>query len=269
MIDLHQHPPMTMARVHARHAWILPVTARLFVCWQSARLRRAPVGQADLQRRRRPAHPWLETVARRVSFFGSTASFSSSPRSRPCSRGAVPRLALAIVVIVAGAATRRVRPQGARRPRPPGRRPAGSRHRTVVPERPSARHRGELGAHPARRRALHEAPSRLVEHRHRRVDARGAGRGQPRGARRPLAVRRGREPAARGHRRRRGRALRRGHACVRRPRPDEENRVAQPLRAISASRMTSSWNWSIIQSSRQPRNCRRLVSSIDGVSTAW
>ena len=31
--------------------------------------------------------------------------------------------------------------------------------------------------------------------------------------------------------------------------------------------MTSSWNPSITQSSRQPRNCRRLVSSIDGFST--
>ena len=51
--------------------------------------------------------------------------------------------------------------------------------------------------------------------------------------------------------------------------PDEAdpsfNRVFAPT---SASRMTSSWNSSITQSSRQPRNCRRLVSSIDGVSTA-
>jgi hypothetical protein len=31
MTDLHQHPPMTLGRLHARHAWILPVVAVLFV----------------------------------------------------------------------------------------------------------------------------------------------------------------------------------------------------------------------------------------------
>ena len=28
--DLHRHPPMTLARLRSRHAWILPVAAVLF-----------------------------------------------------------------------------------------------------------------------------------------------------------------------------------------------------------------------------------------------
>lgn len=102
MIDLHQHPPMTMARVHARHAWILPVTATLFVllaigaafdllAWDK------PIFNAVVDART----PWLETAARRVSFFGSTrivltvAAIVALFAWRRC-----PRLALAIVVIV-------------------------------------------------------------------------------------------------------------------------------------------------------------------------
>ena len=58
-----------------------------------------------------------------------------------------------------GPAADRVRLQGARRPPPPGGRPARRRQRAVVPERPPARDRRELGPAAARRRALHEAPA--------------------------------------------------------------------------------------------------------------
>jgi membrane-associated phospholipid phosphatase len=103
MTDLHQHPPMTMARVHARHAWILPVTAVLFVLLALGAAFDAlpwdkPVFDAVVDART----PWLETLARRVSFFGSTpvvltvAGIAALLAWRRC-----PRLALAIVLIVA------------------------------------------------------------------------------------------------------------------------------------------------------------------------
>lgn len=102
MTDLHQHPPMTMMRVHARQAWILPVTAVLFVLLAIGAAFDAlpwdkPIYEAVIDAR----SPWLETVARRVSFFGSTrvvfpvAAIAALFAWRRC-----PRLALAIVVIV-------------------------------------------------------------------------------------------------------------------------------------------------------------------------
>ena len=103
VVDLHEHPPMTMARVHARHAWILPTAAVLFVLfavgaafdllwWDT------PIFNAVVDAR----SPWLEELARRVSFFGSTpvvlvvAAIVALLAFQRC-----PRLALAIVVIVA------------------------------------------------------------------------------------------------------------------------------------------------------------------------
>ena len=103
MTDLHQHPPMTLMRVHARQAWILPVTAVLFVLLAAGAAFNAlpwdkPIFDAVVDART----PWLETLARRVSFFGSTrviltvAAIAALFAWRRC-----PRLALAIVVIVA------------------------------------------------------------------------------------------------------------------------------------------------------------------------
>ena len=103
MTDLHQHPPMTMARVHARQAWILPVTAVLFILLAVCAALDAlpwdkPIMDAVIDAR----GPWLANAARRVSFFGSTrvvfpvAAIAALFAWRRC-----PRLALAIVVIVA------------------------------------------------------------------------------------------------------------------------------------------------------------------------
>jgi undecaprenyl-diphosphatase len=103
MTDLHQHPPMTMRRVHARQAWILPVTAALFVLLAIGAAFDAlpwdkPIFEAVVDART----PWLDTLARRVSFFGSTrvvfpvAAIAALFAWRRC-----PRLALAIILIVA------------------------------------------------------------------------------------------------------------------------------------------------------------------------
>ena len=94
---------MTMARVHARQAWILPVTVVLFVLLALGAAFDAlpwdkPIFDAVVDART----PWLETLARRVSFFGSTpvvltvAGIAALLAWRRC-----PRLALAIVLIVA------------------------------------------------------------------------------------------------------------------------------------------------------------------------
>jgi undecaprenyl-diphosphatase len=103
MTDLHQHPPMTMARVHARQTWILPVTAVLFLLLALGAARNAlpwdkPIFEAVVDART----PWLDTLARRISWFGSTpvvltvALIAAVLAWRRC-----PRLALAIVLIVA------------------------------------------------------------------------------------------------------------------------------------------------------------------------
>ena len=108
MTDLHQHPPMTMARVHARQAWILPVTAVLFILLAVLAALDAlpwdkPIYEAIIDART----PLLDDIARRISFFGSTrvvfpvAGIAALFAWRRC-----PRLALAIVVIVAASAVR-------------------------------------------------------------------------------------------------------------------------------------------------------------------
>jgi undecaprenyl-diphosphatase len=103
MTDLHQHPPMTLARVHARHAWILPVTAMLFVLLAlGARFDALPWDKPIFRAVVDARTSWLETLALRVSFFGSTrvvlvvSAIAALLAWRRC-----PRLALAIVVIVA------------------------------------------------------------------------------------------------------------------------------------------------------------------------
>jgi membrane-associated phospholipid phosphatase len=103
LIDLHQHPPMTLRRLRARYGWILPLTAVLFVLLAvGARFDElpwdAPIFDAVVDART----PWLVSLARRVSFLGSTpvvltvAALAALLAWRRC-----PRLALAIVVIAA------------------------------------------------------------------------------------------------------------------------------------------------------------------------
>lgn len=93
---------MTMARVHARHAWILPVAIVLFALLALGAAFDAlpwdkPLMNAVVDARA----PWIETLALRVSFLGSNrlvlplAAITALFAWRRC-----PRLALAIVVIV-------------------------------------------------------------------------------------------------------------------------------------------------------------------------
>jgi membrane-associated phospholipid phosphatase len=98
---LHQRPPYTMGRFHARYPWVLPIGAVLFVLlalgaafellpWDE------PITRAVVDLRT----PTLDAVARRVSWFGSTyvvltvAAVAALASWRRC-----PRLALAIIVI--------------------------------------------------------------------------------------------------------------------------------------------------------------------------
>jgi undecaprenyl-diphosphatase len=92
---------MTLGRLHARHAWIVPLVATLFALlavgaafdvlpWDR------PIFDAVVDART----PWIVTAARRVSLLGSTpvvltvAALAALLAGRRC-----PRLALAIVVI--------------------------------------------------------------------------------------------------------------------------------------------------------------------------
>ena len=103
MTDLHQHPPMTLGRLRARHGWILPVTALLFVVLAVLAAFDAlpwdrPIFDAVVDART----PGSRHFARRVSFLGSTpviltvAGVAALLAWRRC-----PRLAVAILVIVA------------------------------------------------------------------------------------------------------------------------------------------------------------------------
>jgi undecaprenyl-diphosphatase len=94
---------MTMARVHARHTWILPLAAALFVVLGVLAFFNAVVWDKAIFNTVVDARsPWLDEAARRVSFFGSTpvvlavAAIVALLAYQRC-----PRLALAIVVIVA------------------------------------------------------------------------------------------------------------------------------------------------------------------------
>jgi undecaprenyl-diphosphatase len=103
LVDLHHEPPMTMARVHARHAWLLPTAAVLFVLLAiGAAFNTLPWDKPIFNVVIDARTPWLDELARRVSFFGSTrvvlaaAAIVALLAWQRC-----PRLAIAIVVIVA------------------------------------------------------------------------------------------------------------------------------------------------------------------------
>jgi membrane-associated phospholipid phosphatase len=99
--DLHVDPPMSMARVHSIHRWVLPVAAIVFSIL-------AVLAAADALPWDQPITNWvldartptLDAFFRRVSFLGSTpvvltvAAVAALAARRRC-----PRLALAIVVI--------------------------------------------------------------------------------------------------------------------------------------------------------------------------
>jgi undecaprenyl-diphosphatase len=101
MTDLHAHPPMTLGRVHARAAWLLPLLAVVFVLFAVGAAGEwlpwdRPIHRWVLEQR----SPWRDSAAMRVSWFGSTyvvltvAGIAAALASRRC-----PRLALAIVVL--------------------------------------------------------------------------------------------------------------------------------------------------------------------------
>jgi undecaprenyl-diphosphatase len=100
-MDLHAAPPMTLARVTARHQWLLPVALITFCLLTVGAVFNAlpwdkPITAWMVDSRT----PWLDAVVRRVSFLGSTkvvltvAGLAALASVRRC-----PRLALAIVVI--------------------------------------------------------------------------------------------------------------------------------------------------------------------------
>lgn len=92
---------MTMRRVHARHWWLLPTTAVVFVLFAIGAAFDAlpwdkPITEFVIDLRT----PWLDRVVRRISWLGSTpvvltvAAVAAAATWRRC-----PRLAIAIVVI--------------------------------------------------------------------------------------------------------------------------------------------------------------------------
>ena len=200
--------------------------------------------------------PWLDTVVRKISFLGSTrvvilvAGLAALASWRRC-----PRLALAIVVIaLARPLIEFTFKEIVDRPRPAGDRLVAGQ-RAVVPERPPAGHRRELVPAPAGRRALHA-----------RAGGSG-GRCRSRCGRSPSWS----PPAACGSactgpptwsRRLRSR-------CWASPWPSGSSRpptapVERAGHAVDSRLRTSTSRWSRVQSSRQPRNWRRLLSSSAG-----
>ena len=188
---LHDDPPLTLLDVEARARWLLPVVAVAFVVL-------ALLARFDALPWDRPITDWvvdhrthsLNRLAKRVTWFGSNpvvftvaavCALVAWPRCRP--------LALCIVVLAASRAgiTTGLK-EIIERDRPAGIDPARGPGRLLVPERPSVRHGGELGLHPARARALHAPPVDLVDVGRRRVDVGGGGRLEPRLGRRALDV---------------------------------------------------------------------------------
>src|SRR5215475_14652176 len=101
--DLHRHPPMTLARLRARHAWILPVAAVLFsLLALGAYFDALPWDKPIFNWVVDVRSDWLVTIARRVSFLGSTpvviavSVIAALVAWRRC-----PRLAVAILVVAA------------------------------------------------------------------------------------------------------------------------------------------------------------------------
>ena len=101
MTDLHVHPPMTLARVQTRVPWLVPVVAVAFVVLAvAAAVDRVPwdraIGDWVVDQR----SPWKNTLAERVSWFGSTyvvlalSGLAALLAWRRC-----PRLAIALVVL--------------------------------------------------------------------------------------------------------------------------------------------------------------------------
>jgi undecaprenyl-diphosphatase len=100
-MDLHTHPPMTLARVGARHRWLLPTALIVFLLLATGAVFNLLVWDKPLTAWVVDARtPWLDAIVRRVSFLGSTkvvlvvAGLAALASVRRC-----PRLALAIVVI--------------------------------------------------------------------------------------------------------------------------------------------------------------------------
>jgi undecaprenyl-diphosphatase len=99
--DLHVHPPMTVARVQARVPWLLPVVALAFaVLAVAAAVDRVPWDRAIGEWVVAQRSPWRDTLAERVSWFGSTyvvlglSGLAAVAAWRRC-----PRLAIALVVL--------------------------------------------------------------------------------------------------------------------------------------------------------------------------
>jgi undecaprenyl-diphosphatase len=101
MANLHFDPPMTVARVHAAHRWILPTAAVTFVAlalgaaagwlaWDE------PITRWVVHART----PWLNDLFRRISILGSTpVVLTVSTAAAAVAWRRCPRLALAIIVI--------------------------------------------------------------------------------------------------------------------------------------------------------------------------
>jgi undecaprenyl-diphosphatase len=100
-IDLHRHPPMTLARLRARHAWILPAAILLFTLLAiGAAFDKLPWDQAITDAAVDARTGWLLQFARRISFMGSTpVVFAVSALAALFAVKRCPRLALAIVVV--------------------------------------------------------------------------------------------------------------------------------------------------------------------------
>ena len=101
LVDLHVHPPMTMARVAQRHGWLLPTAAFVFVLLAAGAVFDLLVWDKPITAWVVDSRtPWLDAIVRRVSFLGSTkvvlplAAVLALASWKRC-----PRLALAIVVI--------------------------------------------------------------------------------------------------------------------------------------------------------------------------
>jgi membrane-associated phospholipid phosphatase len=101
MTDLHTYPPMTLARVEARLAWVLPFVALVFVLLAiGARLDTLPWDRPITDAAIDARTPAMNTVAKAISRLGSTpvvvvvAGVSALVAWRRC-----PRLAVAIVAL--------------------------------------------------------------------------------------------------------------------------------------------------------------------------
>ena len=100
-IDFHQHPPMSLSHLRARHRWILPVATTAFLLLRvGATLNLLPWDRPITNMAVDERTAWLTGIFRKVSFLGSTkivflvAALAAAAAWKRC-----PRLAMAIVVI--------------------------------------------------------------------------------------------------------------------------------------------------------------------------